>query len=330
MNLTTRYLGLELKSPLMPGASPLVTRLDNIRRLEDAGASAIVLHSLFAEQIDGNIAAVSRHIERWQDNFAEATSFFPQNDDYLLGPDEYLGRISAIKSATDLPVIASLNGTHHGSWTDYAHLMEKAGADALELNTYFMATRRDETGADVENRVLDIAKAVRATVRIPIAVKLSPFFSSVVNLTGQLEDAGVDGVVLFNRIFQPEIDIETFDVVPKLGLSSPEDLRLRLRALALLRDQVKLGLCCSGGVHSAAEVVKALLAGADAVQIVAALLRDGPETLGIVLSELKLWMEKFEYASVAEMRGALSLRNCPDPEAYERGNYLRSLQLWRE
>ncbi len=330
MNLATKYLGLDLKSPIMPGASPLANRLDNIRRLEDAGAAAIVLHSLFAEQIDGNITAVSRHIERWQDNFAEATSFFPQNDDYLLGPDEYLGRITAIKAATSLPVIASLNGTHLGSWTDYARLMEKAGADALELNTYFLATRRDESGAEVEARVLDIARAVRASVRIPIAVKLSPFFTSVVHLTGQLEDAGINGVVLFNRIFQPEIDIETFDVVPKLGLSSPEDLRLRLRALALLRDQVKLSLGCSGGVHSAAEVVKALLAGADAVQVVAALLRDGPDTLGNILTELKLWMEKFEYTSVAEMRGALSLRNCPDPEAYERGNYLRSLQLWRE
>lgn len=330
MNLTTTYLGLELKTPLMPGASPLANRLDNIRRLEDAGASAIVLHSLFAEQIEGNSVAVSRHIERWQDNFAEATSFFPQGQDYLLGPDEYLGRITAIKAATSLPIIASLNGTHLGTWTDYARLMEKAGADALELNTYFLATRRGESGADVEARVLDIARAVRASVRIPIAVKLSPFFTSVVHLTGQLEDAGIDGVVLFNRIFQPEIDIETFDVVPKLGLSSPEDLRVRLRALALLRDQVKLSLGCSGGVHSAAEVVKALLAGADAVQIVAALLRDGPDTMGDILTELKLWMEKFEYTSVAEMRGALSLRNCPDPEAYERGNYLRSLQLWRE
>jgi dihydroorotate dehydrogenase (fumarate) len=330
MNLATTYLGLELKSPLMPGASPLAMRLDNIRRLEDAGASAIVLHSLFAEQIEGNSVAVSRHIERWQDNFAEATSFFPQNDDYLLGPEEYLGRISAIKSATQLPVIASLNGTHLGSWTDYARLMEKAGADALELNTYFLATRRDESGEEVEQRVLDIARAVRATVRIPIAVKLSPFYTSVVHLAGQLEDAGINGVVLFNRVFQPEIDIETFDVVPKLGLSSPEDLRLRLRALALLRDQVKVSLACSGGVHSAAEVVKALLAGADAVQVVAALLRDGPDTLGVIQTELKQWMEKFEYVSVAEMRGALSLRNCPDPEAYERGNYLRSLQLWRE
>lgn len=330
MNLTTHYLGLELKSPIMPGASPLATRLDNIRRLEDAGASAIVMHSLFAEQIEGNAIAVSRHIERWQDNFAEATSFFPQNDDYLLGPDEYLGRISAIKAATSLPVIASLNGTHIGSWTDYARLMEKAGADALELNTYFMATRRDESGEDVEQRVLDIARAVRATVRIPVAVKLSPFYTSAVHLTGQLEDAGINGVVLFNRIFQPEIDIETFDVVPKLGLSSPEDLRVRLRALALMRDQLKVSLACSGGVHSAAEVVKALLAGADVVQIVAALLRDGPATMGTILAELKVWMEKFEYNSIAEMRGALSLRNCPDPEAYERGNYLRSLQLWRE
>lgn len=330
MNLSTKYLGLDLKSPLMPGASPLVNRLDNIRRLEDAGAAAIVLHSLFAEQIEGNSIAVSRHIERWQDNFAEATSFFPQGQDYLLGPDEYLGRITAIKAATSLPVIASLNGTHLGSWTDYAQLMEKAGADALELNTYFLATRREESGAEVESRVLDIARAVRASVRIPIAVKLSPFFTSVVHLTGRLEEAGIDGVVLFNRIFQPEIDIETFDVVPKLGLSSPEDLRLRLRALALLRDQVKLSLGCSGGVHSAAEVVKALLAGADAVQVVAALLRDGPDTLGHILNELRMWMEKFEYNSVAEMRGALSLRNCPDPEAYERGNYLRSLQLWRE
>lgn len=330
MNLTTRYLGLELKTPLMPGASPLASRLDNIRRLEDAGASAIVLHSLFAEQIEGNAVAVSRHIERWQDNFAEATSFFPQNDDYLLGPDEYLGRISAIKSATNLPVIASLNGTHLGSWTDYARLMEKAGADALELNTYFLATRRDESGAEIEQRVVDIARAVRASVRVPVAVKLSPFYTSVVHLAGQLEDAGIEGLVLFNRIFQPEIDIETFDVVPKLGLSSPEDLRVRLRALALLRDQVKLSMACSGGVHSAAEVVKALLAGADSVQIVAALLRDGPDTLGNIVSELKLWMEKFEYNTIAEMRGALSLRNCPDPEAYERGNYLRSLQLWRE
>ncbi len=330
MDLTTTYLGLKLKSPLMPGASPLANRLDNIRRLEDAGASAIVLHSLFAEQIEGASIAVSRHIDRWQDTFAEATSFFPQGQDYLLGPDEYLGRISAIKAATKLPVIASLNGTQIGTWTNYARLMEQAGADALELNTYFLATRRAESSSSVEQRVIDIARAVRGAINIPVAVKLSHFYTSVVHLTGQLEDAGIDGVVLFNRIFQPEIDIETFDVLPRLGLSSPEDVRVRLRALALMRDQVKLSLACSGGVHSSAEVVKALLAGADAVQVVAALLRDGPDKLGEILTDLKIWMEKFEYSSVSEMRGALSLRNCPDPEAYERGNYLRSLQLWRE
>lgn len=330
MDLRTTYLGLELSSPVMPGASPLAMRLDHVRRLEDGGAAAIVLHSLFAEQIEGHAVALSRHLERWQDNFAEAASFFPRSDDYLLGPDEYLGRITAIKAATDLPVIASLNGTHLGTWTDYARLIEKAGADALELNTYFLATRREEAGETVERRVLEIARAVRASVHIPVAVKLSPFFTSVVHLVGQLEDAGVDGVVLFNRIFQPEIDIETFDVVPKLGLSSPEDLRLRLRALALIRDQAKLSLGCSGGVQGHAEVVKALLAGADAVQVVAALLRDGPERLGEIIQGLSRWMEQFEYDSIAEMRGALSLRNCPDPEAYERGNYLRTLQLWRD
>ncbi len=330
MDLSTTYLGLKLKSPLMPGASPLANRLDNIRRLEDAGASAIVLHSLFAEQIEGNSIAVSRHIDRWQDTFAEATSFFPQGQDYLLGPDEYLSRISAIKAATDLPVIASLNGTQIGTWVNYAQLMEQAGADAIELNTYFLATRRSESSAVVEQRVIDIARGVRTAVQIPIAVKLSHFYTSIVHLVGQLEDAGINGVVLFNRIFQPEIDIETFDVLPRLGLSSPEDVRVRLRALALMRDQVKLSMACSGGVHSGAEVVKALLAGADAIQVVAALLRDGPDRLGTITEELKAWMAKFEYNSVSEMRGALSLKNCPDPEAYERGNYLRSLQLWRE
>ncbi|MDP1579294.1 MAG: dihydroorotate dehydrogenase-like protein [Candidatus Didemnitutus sp.] len=330
MDLSTTYLGLKLKSPLMPGASPLANRLDNIRRLEDAGASAIVLHSLFAEQIEGNSIAVSRHIDRWQDTFAEATSFFPQGQDYLLGPDEYLSRISAIKAATSLPVIASLNGTQIGTWVNYAQLMEQAGADAIELNTYFLATRRSESSAAVEQRVIDIARGVRTAVKIPIAVKLSHFYTSIVHLVGELEDVGINGVVLFNRIFQPEIDIETFDVLPRLGLSSPEDVRVRLRALALMRDQVKLSMACSGGVHSAAEVVKALLAGADAIQVVAALLRDGPDRLGTIAEELKVWMAKFEYNSVSEMRGALSLRNCPDPEAYERGNYLRSLQLWRE
>lgn len=329
MNLQTKYLGLTLRNPLMPGASPLVDRFDNIRRLEDAGVGAIVMHSLFAEQIEGDALALSRHVERWQDTFAEADSFFPKPQDYALGPDEYLQRIGAIKSATELPVIASLNGTQLGSWIDYAKLIEQAGADALELNTYFMATRRDDSSMETEERVVEIAMAVRQAVKIPLAVKLSPFYTSLPHLVGKLETIGVDGVILFNRFFQPDIDTETFEVVPHLSLSNSEDLRLRLRALAMLRDQVSLSLACSGGVRNGNDLVKALLAGADVTQVVAAVLRDGPDVIWTLLNDLGQWMEKHDYESVSQIRGALSLRNCPDPEAYERGNYLYTIQLWR-
>lgn len=329
MHLSTTYLGLKLKSPIMPGASPLVDNLDNIKRLEDAGAAAIVMHSLFAEQIEGNQVAFDRHIERWQDNFAEATSFFPSTEGYSLGPEEYLGQIAKIKAATDIPVIASLNGTNLGSWVEYARLIEQAGASALELNTYFLGTSRHADALSLELRVLDMVRAVRKAVRIPLAVKLSPFYTSVAHLVGRLEDEKVDGVVMFNRFFQPEIDIEGLDVVPRLDLSTSEDLRLRLRWLGLLRDQVSLSLACSGGVHTPADVVKALLAGADAVQVVAELLKSGPERVGELLWGLTDWMKAHEYETVSQMVGALSLRSCPDAEAYERGNYLRTLQLWK-
>jgi len=329
MNLTTTYLGLKLKNPLMPGASPLVDNLDNIKRLEDAGASAIVLHSLFAEQIEGNRVAFDQHIDRWQDNFAEATSFFPSTEGYTLGPDEYLGQVTKIKAATQLPVIASLNGTNFGSWIDYAKLIEKAGADALELNTYFLGTSRRTDAIALEHRVLDIVRAVRKAIGIPISVKLSPFYTSVAHLAGRLEDEKVQGVVLFNRFFQPEIDTEALDVAPKLDLSTSEDLRLRLRWLGLLRDQVSLSLACSGGIHTSNDIVKALLAGADVVQVVAELLSRGPARLGELLKGLQEWMVAHEYESTEQMTGALSLRSCPDPEAYERGNYLRTLQLWK-
>ena len=330
MNLTTTYLGLKLKNPLMPGASPLVDNLDNIRRLEDAGASAIVMHSLFAEQIEGNKIALDRHVVRWEDNFAEATNFFPNTDDYAIAPDEYLGHLARIKAATRLPVIASLNGTNIGSWIEHAQHIEKAGADALELNTYFLASQRRATAAEIEQRVIEIVRAVRGGVKIPIAVKLSPFYTSLANLVGALEQEKINGVVLFNRFFQPEIDVEELLVAPRLDLSTSEDLRLRLRWLGMLRDQVELSLACSGGVHSAADIVKALLAGADAVQIVAELLTRGPSRLGELFKGLTDWMEVHEYESIEQMIGALSLRNCPDSEAYERGNYLKTLQLWRE
>jgi dihydroorotate dehydrogenase (fumarate) len=330
MNLSTTYLGLNLKNPLMPGASPLVDNLDNVRRLEDAGAAAIVMHSLFAEQIEGNQAAFDRHIERWEDNFAEASSFFPNTDDFVLGSQEYLDQIAKIKKATTLPVIASLNGTNVGSWIDHAKLIQAAGADALELNTYFLASSRTASAAAVEQRVLTIVSAVRKVVTIPLAVKLSPFYTSVAHLAGRLESEEVNGIVMFNRFFQPEINLEELEVHPKLDLSTSEDLRLRIRWLGLLRDQVKLSLACSGGVHTSADVAKALLAGADGVQVTAELLTRGPGRLAELLKGLVEFMEGHEYESVTQMIGALSLRNCPDTEAYERGNYLRTLQLWKE
>ena len=330
MSLTTTYLGLKLKNPLMPGASPLADNLDSVRRLEDAGAAAIVLNSLFAEQIERREQMFARHIARWNDNFAEATTLFPEQDDYSMVPSEYLDRIVRIKAATQLPLIASLNGTQIGSWVSHAQYIEQAGADALELNTYFLATLRNVTGAEIEQRVVEIARAVRKSVKIPVAVKLSPFYTSVANLAGCLEQEKIDGLVLFNRFFQPEIDVETLEVSPRLDLSNHEDLRVRLRWLGLLRDQVKLSLGCSGGVHTAADVVRAILAGADAVQVVSALLKQGPGYLTNLLAGLSAWMTEHEYGTIQEIRGALSLRNCPDAEAYERGNYLRTLQLWKE
>lgn len=330
MNLTTTYLGLKLAHPIIPGASPLVDNMDSVRRLQDAGAPAIVMHSLFAEQLEGNAVAFDRHIGRWQESFAEATSMFPDTGDYALGPEEYLERLATIKRVTGLPVIASLNGTQLGSWVTYAKQLQDAGAAAIELNTYFLATQRNVSSVELEQRVVDIARAVRGAVSIPLAVKLSPFYTSVVHLASCFERERIDGVVLFNRFFQPEIDLDSLEVRPHLDLSNGEDLRLRLRWLALMRDQVSLSLGCSGGVHGADDVAKALLAGADAVQVVAALLRHGPGELANLVAGLRGWMESHEYESVGQVRGALSLRNCPDPEAYERGNYLRSVQLWRD
>jgi dihydroorotate dehydrogenase (fumarate) len=329
MNLTTHYLGLKLKNPLMPGASPLADNLDTVRRLEDAGASAIVLHSLFAEQLERNESVFSRHLTRWQDTFTEASSFFPEQEEYSLYPHEYLERLARIKEAVQVPVIASLNGTHLGAWVSCAQYLEQAGADALELNTYFLATMRNVSGAEIEQRVVEIARVVRRSVTIPVAVKLSPFYTSVAHLAGWLEEEGLEGVVLFNRFFQPQIDLETLEVHPRLDLADQEDLRVRLRWLALLRDQVNLSLACSGGVKNEDDVMRALLAGADAVQVVSALLQHGPAYLSKLLAGLIVWMEKHEYSAVREVRGALSLRNCPDAEAYERGNYLRTVQLWK-
>lgn len=330
IDLSTTYLGLKLSSPLMPGASPLVDNLDNVKALQDAGASAIVLRSLFEEQIDREAKAEYAHLKRHEDVFAEAASFFPESADYALGPQEYLEHIRKVKETTKLPVIASLNGTQIGGWVEYANLIQQAGADALELNLYHLATDAAVSGEEVETDLLEIIRTVKAGVKIPVAVKLSPFFSSLASFAKEIEATGADGLVLFNRFYQPDIDLDALEVVPKLDLSTPEELRLRLRWLAIIFGQVKLPLACSGGVHSGADAAKAILAGASAVQVVSALLKHGPSHLATIRAGLERVLIEKEYESVSQLRGALSLQNCPDPAAFERANYLKVLQLWRE
>ena len=325
MDLSTTYLGLHLKSPLMPGASPLVDDMDLVRRLEDSNAAAIVMHSLFEEQITGERFATIYHMELYADSYAEASSYFPKHDDYPLGPEQYLAHIDRIKRAVSIPVIASLNGSTPGGWTEYARLIEQAGADALELNTYYVATDPQETGFAVEQRILEVVRSVVDTVDIPVAVKVSPFFSSFANFAARLDEIGVDGIVMFNRFYQPDIDIETLEVKPTLRLSDSSELLLRLRWLAILARQISANLCVTGGVHTATDAVKSIMAGADAVQVVSAVLRHGPEYLLRLERDLRQWMEANGYASVRQMRGSLSLSTCPDPQAFERANYVRTL-----
>jgi dihydroorotate dehydrogenase (fumarate) len=328
MDLTTTYLGLPLAHPLITGASPLVDHMDLVRRLEDAGAAAITMHSLFEEQLAVEQMATWHHLESHSEAHAEAASYFPRTDEFALGPDQYLEQIRRIKAVVRIPVIASLNGSTGRGWTDYARGIEQAGADAIELNMYTVATDPHLDGSAVEQRVVEAAKIVRAAVRIPIAVKLSPFFSSVSNLAQQLDDVGVNGLVLFNRFYQPDIDIDMLDVTPRLRLSDPSELLLRVRWLAILSGRVRASLAASGGVHGATDAVKAIMAGADAVQIVSALLQHGPERLLLILRDLRHWMEEREYTSVAQMRGSMNLGRCPDPAAFERGNYVKLLQTW--
>ncbi|WP_428939809.1 dihydroorotate dehydrogenase-like protein [Fontivita pretiosa] len=329
MDLSTTYLGLRLSSPLMPGASPMVDDLDTVRRLEDAGASAIVMHSLFEEQITGEKLATIYHMELYADSYSEALSYFPRSDDFALGPDQYLEQIQRIKQAVNVPVIGSLNGTTPGGWIEYAKQIEQAGADALELNTYFVATDPQETGWAVELRILEVVRAVCESVTIPVAVKLSPYFSSLANFVYRLDEAGVEGLVLFNRFYQPDIDIDLLEAVPTLKLSDSSELLLRLRWLAILSRQISASLACSGGVHTAQDAIKAVMAGADAVQVVSALLRHGPEHLKVIRDDMVKWMEENSYSSLRQMRGSMALNRCPDPQAFERANYMRTLHSWR-
>lgn len=326
MDLTTTYLGLELANPIVPGASPLVAKPGDARRLEDAGAAALVLHSLFEEEIEREVAS-HLEAEAHTESFAEALSYLPELRQHL-GPNQYLDLLHDVKEAVDIPIIGSLNGTTPGGWTSYAKKIEDAGADAIELNTYHFATDPDETGLEVENRTLEVVRSVKQSVGIPVAVKLSPFYSSFVNFAKKIREAGADGIVLFNRFYQPDIDIEELDVTPDLKLSTSDELRLRLRALALVSGRVDLSLGVTGGVHTAVDVIKALMAGAHATQMVSALLTHGEEHIGRTLKALEFWMEEHEYDSVGQMRGSMSLAKVPNPTALIRGNYVKVLESW--
>jgi dihydroorotate dehydrogenase (fumarate) len=329
MDLSTTYLGLALANPLVAGASPMVDDLDTVKKLEDAGCAAIVMHSLFEEQITREQLGTVMDMESHADSFAEALSYFPQPQEFRLGPEAYLEQVRRIKAAVKVPVIGSLNGTSPAGWLDYAKLIEQAGADALELNVYYLATQAWETSDAVERRALDGLKTVKAAVKIPVAVKLSPFYSSLAHLAKQLDDAGADGLVLFNRFYQPDLDVEELEVVPSLKLSDSSELLLRLRWLAILSGHVKGSLACSGGVHTPLDAIKAVMAGAHAVQVVSALLQRGPAYLATLRDGMASWMEEHEYASLEQMHGSMSHQNSPNPQALERANYMRILQGWK-
>lgn len=328
IDLTSRWLGLTLRSPLVMSPSPLGEDLDAIRRAEDAGAGAVVLPSLFEEQLVVESADLDRQLSHGAHSHPEADSYFPEMPGFQLGPDAYLDHLRRAKAAVDMPVIASLNGISSGGWIEYARQIEDAGADALELNVYYVATDLDRSGADVEHRYVELVRDVRREVGIPVAVKLGPYFSAFAHFAQRLDQAGADGLVLFNRFYQPDLDIEQLEVVPNLQLSTSSELRLRLRWVGILYGHLRGGLGVTGGVHTAADVLKAVMAGADVTMMTSALLKHGVAHLGTVRHDLLAWMEAHEYGSIAQMRGSMSHRHVADPAAFERANYLAVLRSY--
>ncbi len=326
MDLSTKYLDLDLSSPIVPSASPLSQNLDNIKLMEDNGAGAVVMHSLFEEQIDINSIEIEHFLTHGAESFGEALSYFPEMDSYQVGPETYLENIRKAKEMVDMPIIASLNGVSNGGWVKYARLMEEAGADALELNIYFVSTNPNLSSFEIEDIYLKTLYEVYKRIEIPVAVKFGPFFSSIPNMAQKMTELGAKGLVMFNRFYQPDLDIENFEVVPNLVLSSSEDLRLPLRWTAILYDKIKADFAITGGVHTGEDVVKGILAGATVTMMAAELLKKGIPRLDEVTSELLFWMEKHEYESVNQMRGAMSQKNTKEPAAFERANYMKALQ----
>ena len=335
MDLSTNYLGLELKNPLVPSSSPLSRNLASLKRMEDSGASAIVLYSLFEEQFTMESQNLNHYLTQGIESFPEALTYFPEASEYESGPDEYMEHISKAKSSLGIPVIASLNGVSTGGWINFAKKVEEAGADALELNVYYLPTDPNLSGLEVEQIYIDILKDVKEALTIPVAMKLSPYFSSMGNMARRLEEAGADGLVLFNRFYQPDFDIENLEVVPHLLLSTSSELRLPLRWIAILYDRVEADLALTTGIHTVEDVLKGLMAGASVTMMASELLRNGVGRLNEILIDLERWLDEYEYESLSQLQGSLSQANCAEPAAFERANYMRVLSsyapdyLWR-
>ena len=330
MDLTTTYLGLQLRSPLVVGAAaPLTEDIDNIKRMEDAGAAAVVLHSLFEEQLSQEQFELHHHLEYGTHSFAEALTYFPEPEDFHVGPEEYLNHIRQAKEMVNIPIIPSLNGSTLGGWTDYARQLEQAGADALELNIYYVPTDFDLTASQVESNYLNILRAVKSAVTIPVALKLSPFFSNMANMAKQLTAAGADGLVLFNRFYQPDINIEALEVQPNVLLSTPQAMRLPMRWIAILYGRLKVDLAATSGIHKPEDVLKMLMAGANVTMLVSVLLRHGIEHIQVIEAGIRQWMEEYEYQSVKQMQGSMSQINCPDESAFERAQYMKAIQSYQ-
>jgi dihydroorotate dehydrogenase (fumarate) len=326
MDLSTTYLGMKLKNPLVHSASPLAEEIDNIRQMEDSGCAAVVLNSLFEEQFTHESAELRHHLEMGTESYAESLTFFPELGDSVTGPEEYLELIQNAKSAVSIPIIGSLNGVTNSGWTKYAKNIQEAGADALELNVYFLPTDVNQTGVEIEATYLEILKSVKSSVSIPVAVKMNPFFSNIANMAKRLEEAGADGLVLFNRFYQPDIDLERLQVTPNVLLSTPQAMRLPLRWVAILYGHVKTSLAGTSGIHTGEDALKVLMAGANVTMLCSVLMKHGIRSFGTVLDGMTRWMEEHEYESVQQMIGSLSHKNCEDPSAFERANYMKALR----
>jgi dihydroorotate dehydrogenase (fumarate) len=326
MDITTRYLGLQLRTPLVVSASPLSHEISGIRDLEDAGASAVVLYSLFEEQLHKEALELELHLNAGTESFAESITYFPHSSEFHTGPEQYLNHIRKAKDAVDIPIIASLNGATLGGWAKYARQIEQAGADAIECNLYSIPTNMEISGSEIENNYADILREIKTSVQIPVAAKLSPFFSNMANMAKRLDQMGTDGLVLFNRFYQPDIDLEELEIKPNVLLSTPQDLRLPLTWIGILYGRIRANLAATSGVHGPEDVIKLLMVGADVTMLCSVLLRSGFGQLRRIEQGVLEWMEEHEYESVQQLRGSMSQLRCPDPGAFERAQYMRAVK----